>query len=243
MDDVKDSIRYARARLVSTSKHAEAFRFIRDKILLGASNEDILKDFRVLHKAMPDVYSIAGGNTLSREVLRKFKKGILADKSIFDRRYEQGKAVGRVLTRDAEEWFNTSPAVQFVKEHLEMGWAYGQIVSELDSLYDNDPEIYCSRQGMPITVPMISLWAKKLGYGHGLGGGNKAKMEVWKQSNEGYQWFRDQVLAGVPQDEVIAEFNELHEKRPEAYSTIMGSGMTISTYIRWRREILAESKE
>lgn len=140
------------------------------------------------------------------------------------------------LYKDLEQWINSSPAVKFVKEHLEMGWSYKQIIEELDKLYESAPEEYSSSRGQKITTATLSLWAKKLG----LRRGNKTKIKEWEQSNEGFQWFRRQIIAGVAQDEIIAEFNLQHKLRPEAYSTFMGSGMTISTYLRWKREILSK---
>lgn len=62
-------ITYARNRMLSTAKYSEAFRFIRDKILMGATDAQILEEFRILHENIPEVYSTNGGGTLSPLVL------------------------------------------------------------------------------------------------------------------------------------------------------------------------------
>ena len=77
-----NDILYARERLALEHPYAEAFRFIRDKILLGATNEEIMDDFRVLHCTIPEVYSVSRGCGLTFEVLERFRSGIELD-SVF----------------------------------------------------------------------------------------------------------------------------------------------------------------
>ena len=59
-----------------------------------------------------------------------------------------------------------------------------------------------------------------------------------KDTSEGYQWFKAQVLAGVAPEAIIEEFNKRHVTNPQSYSTPLGAGMPVSTYNRWRKEIV-----
>ena len=233
---------YAKSMLSSTYKHSDAFRFIEDQILSGASDKDILQEFSKLHSSCPAIYSITGGNTLSSDVLRKFKKGVLANKEKADKKREIGARMGEISSQKAVLWFNNSPAVDLARKRLAQGLSYNSILEELNGLYKDDPIKYGTRNGKPISAGTLSRWAKSFGYEQKPGGNARDNMIKWKKANEGYQWFREQILSGRPQDEIIAKYNELHETNPEAYSTVLGSGMTISTYLRWKREILSETK-
>lgn len=221
--------------MLSTAKYSEAFRFIRDKILMGATDAQILEEFRILHENIPEVYSTNGGGTLSPLVLKNFRAGVEADTSRRDRM----KKFMKESTTKAADWFNTSPAVALVKQRLNEGRTYKQILEELDALYVERPNDYSTRKGQPITTATLSLWAKRLGFGNQ----SKGKVQAWKDNSIGYQWFKCQILSGVPQEQIIEEFNALHESDPENYSTPMGAAMTISTYNRWRRETLATKPE
>ena len=124
-----------------------------------------------------------------------------------------------------------------VAKRLEEGWTYDMILEELAPLYQSDPIRYGTPSGLMITKATLSAWAKKIGvdYKANL---NKIKSDNWKKESVGYQWVREMIFAGVEQDEIIARFNEYHKINPRDFSTSMGHPLTLSTYLRWRREIL-----
>ena len=134
---------------------------------------------------------------------------------------------------------DTLPAFQLVKERLSNEWSYDQILEELGRLESEGHTEYRSKLGKPITKAIISHWAKELGYDVKPGGKAKDKLNNWKRTNEGYQWFKKQVLSGVLPGKIIEEYNRLHIVNPQSFSTPLGSGMTISTYNRWRKDIVA----
>lgn len=232
-------IKYSRGRTKSTSQFSEAFRFVRDKILMGASDQQILEEFQVLHDTLPDVYSIKGGGTLSLIVLKKFRAGVEAEQNRAAKRKEWSAA----STADANDWKQNSPAYNLAKKRFAEGWTYDQILEEINVLNEEKPGQYCSRQGKPITKAILCIWAKQFGYNTVNGHQSKVKQEEWRQNSVGYQWFKKQILSGVPQETIMAEFNLLHESNPADYSTPMGAGMTISTFLRWRREVLSSSED
>ncbi len=220
--------------MLSTAKYSEACRFIRDKILMGATDSQILEEFRILHESILDVYSTHGGGTLSPLVLKNFRVGVEAD----NRRREKMRVFMQESSARATDWFTTSPAVALVKQRLMEGCPYKQVLKELDILHKEHPDVYSTRTGQPITTATLSLWSKRLGFQNR--NKNKEKVQSWRDNSIGYQWFKCQVLADVPQGQIITEFNALHESDPGNYSTPMGAAMTISTYNRWCREILAK---
>ena len=232
---ISEQITYSRNRMLSTAKYSEAFRFIRDKIMMGTSDKQILEEFGVLHEAIPEVYSINGGRPLSSAVLKQFRAGVEAEVS----RQEKRKEWSKQATTSASDWFKTSPAVALVKQRLDEGCSYKEILEELDNLYKKAPELYSTRTGQPITTATLSLWAKRLGFENQ----TKIKSQSWKDNSVGYQWFKREIIAGASQEEIIAEFNARHESDPESYSTPMGAGMTISTFMRWRREVLESDQQ
>ena len=255
-----NDILYARERLALEHPYAEAFRFIRDKILLGATNEEIMDDFRVLHCTIPEVYSVSRGCGLTFEVLERFRSGIELD-SVFTVTME-GESTSRKpytaqfvtvkKTTDAHSTVPSAstpaplqkskkdilPAFRLVRQRLSEGWSYDQIIDEFVQLEASGHKEYRSKQGRPITKAILSHWAKELGYDVRPGGKAKDNLDKWKDTSEGYQWFKAQVLAGVAPEAIIEEFNKRHVTNPQSYSTPLGAGMTVSTYNRWRKEIV-----
>lgn len=128
-------------------------------------------------------------------------------------------------------------AYRLVARRLEEGWTYDMILEELAPLYQSDPIRYGTPSGLMVTKATLSTWAKRLGvdYKANL---NKEKSNNWKQESVGYQWVKEMIYAGVEQEEIIARFNEKHLKNPREFSTSMGHPLTVSTFLRWRREIL-----
>lgn len=255
-----NDILYARERLALEHPYAEAFRFIRDKILLGATNEEIMDDFRVLHCTIPEVYSVSRGCGLTFEVLERFRSGIELD-SVFTVTME-GESTSQkpytaqfVTVKKTPDTHSTVPsastpaplqkskkdilpAFRLVRQRLSEGWSYDQIIDEFVQLEASGHKEYRSKQGRPITKAILSHWAKELGYDVRPGGKAKDNLDKWKDTSEGYQWFKAQVLAGVAPEAIIEEFNKRHVTNPQSYSTPLGAGMTISTYNRWRKEIV-----
>ena len=255
-----NDILYARERLALEHPYAEAFRFIRDKILLGATNEEIMDDFRVLHCTIPEVYSVSRGCGLTFEVLERFRSGIELD-SVFTVTMEgestsqkpyTAQFVTVKKTTDAHSTVPSAstpaplqkskkdilPAFRLVRQRLSEGWSYDQIIDEFVQLEASGHKEYRSKQGRPITKAILSHWAKELGYDVRPGGKAKDNLDKWKDTSEGYQWFKAQVLAGVAPEAIIEEFNKRHVTNPQSYSTPLGAGMTVSTYNRWRKEIV-----
>lgn len=255
-----NDILYARERLALEHPYAEAFRFIRDKILLGATNEEIMDDFRVLHCTIPEVYSVSRGCGLTFEVLERFRSGIELD-SVFTVTMEgestsqkpyTAQFVTVKKTLDAHSTVPSAstpaplqqskkdvlPAFRLVRQRLSEGWSYDQIIDEFVQLEASGHKEYRSKQGRPITKAILSHWAKELGYDVRPGGKAKDNLDKWKDTSEGYQWFKAQVLAGVAPEAIIEEFNKRHVTNPQSYSTPLGAGMTVSTYNRWRKEIV-----
>ena len=255
-----NDILYARERLTLEHPYAEAFRFIRDKILLGATNEEIMDDFRVLHCTIPEVYSVSRGCGLTFEVLERFRSGIELD-SVFTVTME-GESTSQkpytaqfVTVKKTPDAHSTVPSVstpaplqkskkdilpafRLVRQRLSEGWSYDQIIDEFVQLEASGHKEYRSKQGRPITKAILSHWAKELGYDVRPGGKAKDNLDKWKDTSEGYQWFKAQVLAGVAPEAIIEEFNKRHVTNPQSYSTPLGAGMTVSTYNRWRKEIV-----
>lgn len=255
-----NDILYARDRLALEHPYSEAFRFIRDKILLGATNEEIMDDFRVLHCTIPEVYSVSRGCGLTFEVLERFRSGIELD-SVFTVTMEgestsqkpyTAQFVTVKKTPDAHSTVPSAstpaplqqskkdilPAFRLVRQRLSEGWSYDQIIDEFVQLEASGHKEYRSKQGRPITKAILSHWAKELGYDVRPGGKAKDNLDKWKDTSEGYQWFKAQVLAGVAPEAIIEEFNKRHVTNPQSYSTPLGAGMTVSTYNRWRKEIV-----
>lgn len=255
-----NDILYARERLALEHPYAEAFRFIRDKILLGATNKEIMDDFRVLHSTIPEVYSVSRGSGLTYEVLERFRSGIEMDSTStvpvereetsqrpYTNKFVPVKktqvAHSKTLPASSSAPVQKSkndvlPAFRLVRQRLSEGWSYDQIIDEFEQLEASGHKEYRSKQGRPITKAILSHWAKELGYDVRPGGKAKDNLDKWKDTSEGYQWFKAQVLAGVAPEAIIEEFNKRHVTNPQSYSTPLGAGMTVSTYNRWRKEIV-----
>ena len=255
-----NDILYARERLALEHPYAEAFRFIRDKILLGATNKEIMDDFRVLHSTIPEVYSVSRGCGLTYEVLERFRSGIEMDSTSTvsvekEETTQQPYTTKFVPVKKIQGAHSTTlptsssapvqkskndvlPAFRLVRQRLSEGWSYDQIIDEFEQLEASGHKEYRSKQGRPITKAILSHWAKELGYDVRPGGKAKDNLDKWKDTSEGYQWFKAQVLAGVDPEAIIEEFNKRHVTDPQSYSTPLGAGMTVSTYNRWRKEIV-----
>lgn len=131
-------------------------------------------------------------------------------------------------------------AFVLVAKRLDEGWNYDMILEELTPLYKSDPIRYGTPSGLMITKATLSNWAKKIGYNYNSQNSTQAKKIEWMKTSIGFQWFKQMVLSGASESEIINKFNELHKRNPSDYSTFMGFPLTTSTYIRWRKEVLQE---
>lgn len=65
---------------------------------------------------------------------------------------------------------------------------------------------------------------------------NKQKVDKgkeWRDKSVGFKWAIEQVQAGRPRKEIIAEFNKLHETDPENYSSSTGKCLTDAMLSGW----------
>lgn len=224
-----------------------------------------MDDFRVLHDTIPEVYSVSRGIGLTYEVLARFRSGICVDSTApvpfreeespqepYTIKFAPVKenpvapkhtlpATQPIISQQSKN--DVLPAFRLVKQRLSEGWSYDQIIDELERLEASGHKEYRSKQGRPVTKAILSHWAKELGYDVRPGGKAKENLDKWKDNNEGYQWFKAQILEGVTPEAIIAEFNKRHATNPQAYSTPLGAGMTISTYNRWRKEVVTANDD
>ncbi len=198
-----NDILYARERVALEHPYAEAFRFIRDKILLGATNKEIMDDFRVLHSTIPEVYSVSRGSGLTYEVLERFRSGIEMDSTSTvpverEETSQQPYTTKFVPVKKTQVAHSTTlpasssapvqkskndvlPAFRLVRQRLSEGWSYDQIIDEFEQLEASGHKEYRSKQGRPITKAILSHWAKELGYDVRPGGKAKDNLDKWKR--------------------------------------------------------------
>lgn len=70
---------------------------------------------------------------------------------------------------------------------------------------------------------------------------HRLNRNTWRAASVGYQWVIEQLKAGVPRREIVAEFNKRHETNPNDYSTRHGGTLCEGTLSRWAKELLEES--
>lgn len=174
---------------------------------------------------------------LVEKMQREYKSKIITAPSSFALTTHPPKATA--LTQIMPRTNDDLPAFRLVKQMLSEGCTYNQILNKLEEYESAGRTDYRSKHGKPITKAIISHWAKELGYDVRPGVTAKKNLDNWKKTNEGYRWFKTQVLLGVSPDVIIEEYNKFHTSNPHLFSTPLGSGMTISTYNRWRREIIS----
>lgn len=227
----------SKRKIKSSYKYHLAFRYIKELILAGMSDFDILKDFNEKHISNPDIYCTAGGKPLTIGILRNFRRGIklqISRKATAINRFAANK---EIVIREATRWKQKSVGYLWVINEVKAGNSYGFIVDEFNRRHEQNPEEYSTRTGKPLTSAILSNWIKEAGLDD-LRPGNGKNIKEWKQSNKGYLWFTEQIKKGICQDEVIKQYNSLHEIDPNNYSTFLGSAMTEQTFHRWKKEIL-----
>lgn len=233
-----ECILFAKSKLISTSRNYLAYRFLKELIEKGLSDEQIMKAIRSKHKEDPAIYSFSGG-IITRPTYNKFKKGVY----LINKKRNQGGTM-RTNVRDkyakeAKEWKEKSVGYNWAIDKLKQGWDYKEIIDEFNRRHNVNPTDYSSRKGKPLTVAILSGWARKNGLGYGPGGKTRQEIDNWKKNNIGYNWVKEQILLDKDMKNIIEEFNNMHKTNPSDYSSFMGGEMTQNTYMRWRKEILA----
>ena len=228
----------AKKKTKSSYKYYVAFRYIKDLILSGKSNADILIDFNEKHLTEPDVYCTAGGKPLTIGILRNFRRGVemlVKRQNITTDRFA---ANIQTIINDAIQWKQTSIGYLWAIEQVKAGKPYKSIVNDFNLRHEQNPDDYSTRSGKPLTDAILSNWIKDAGLGE-LRPSNCRNLKEWKKTNKGYLWFIEQIEKGVCQEEIIKQFNAMHEIDPQNYSTFLGSGMTEQTFQRWKKEIIS----
>lgn len=226
----------AKKKTKSTHKYHVAFRYIKDLILSGKTNAVILKIFNKKHLIKPEVYCIAGGRPLSIGVLREFRRGVklqLIRQTIAKDRFAAHK---KIAIDDAFFWKQTSVGYLWAIDQVKAGKTYKTIVNEFNLRHEQNPKDFSTRTGKPLSDAILSTWIKDAGLEE-LRPGKNRNVKDWKNTNKGYLWFIEQLEKGVCQEEIIKQFNAMHEIDPQNYSTFLGSGMTEQTFNRWKKEI------
>lgn len=59
----------------------------------------------------------------------------------------------------------------------------------------------------------------------------------WKEESSAYKWVAARVAEGMPRNEIIKLFNELHELNPEVYCTREGKPLSKGVLSKWCREM------
>lgn len=167
------------------------------------------------------------------------KRRVTEVKEILTEKSKGGNGIKMKPPKEVIKYSNGgwNDAFILASKRLKEGWTYDMILEELLPLYKSDPVRYGTPSGLMVTKATLSTWAKKIGVDYKVNK-NKEKSNNWKKESVGYQWVRNMILAGVEQDEIISRFNEHHKINPQDFSTSMGHPLTLSTYLRWRREIL-----
>ena len=62
----------------------------------------------------------------------------------------------------AQEWKNSSPLYMWVENQLLRRRPRKEILEEAKLLYDKNPSVYCTRNGCPLSQPILSLWIKDM---------------------------------------------------------------------------------
>lgn len=56
------------------------------------------------------------------------------------------------------EWRETSAAYQWAIAQIKKGKTRKLVVAEFNELHEQQPNVYCTRQGKPLTLPILSKW-------------------------------------------------------------------------------------
>lgn len=62
----------------------------------------------------------------------------------------------------AQEWKNSSPLYMWVENQVMHRRPRKEILEEAKLLYDKNPSVYCTRNGCPLSQPILSLWIKDM---------------------------------------------------------------------------------
>ena len=72
-----------------------------------------------------------------------------------------------ILTRHnkAQGWRESSALYRLVERGIFKGWTRQRIMEEAIKKYDEEPDVYCTRQGKPLCEGTLSRWAKEIQIG------------------------------------------------------------------------------
>lgn len=59
---------------------------------------------------------------------------------------------------------------------------------------------------------------------------------AWRESSPAFKWVMEKIKAGTPRDEVIEEFNRLHELQPDVFCTPSGKTLTKGLLSHWLKD-------
>lgn len=221
----------------SSSKHFKAYNFVRDLILEGRTDQEILKIFEQKHLEDPSIYSVHGGSTISKRVLKQFRAAVEQS----NQRKPSGlSSFQEQQSISAKEWKENSVGYNWVKDKLLQGWAPSKIVEEFNILHKTDPQLYSTSMGKPLTAAILSGWKKQM-FPQTLNQSIRTAIE-WRKNSAGYQWVKKQVLNNVPLETILEEFNKRHKEDKE-FSGVDGNTIRIGTLQKWRIEILTHKYE
>lgn len=71
-------------------------------------------------------------------------------------------AAGVKMTADADAWRETSPLFSWVSIQILKHRRRVDIVAEARQMYEKNPEIYCTRQGKPLSKGILSKWVREI---------------------------------------------------------------------------------
>lgn len=73
-----------------------------------------------------------------------------------------GAAAGAKHTRQATEWRKSSALYLFVENQLLRRRPRREILSDAQRLFEEKPELYCTREGKPLCEGTLSRWAREI---------------------------------------------------------------------------------
>ena len=65
----------------------------------------------------------------------------------------------------AQNWRGKSELYRLVERGIYKGWSRKRIMEEAIKKYDEEPDVYCTRQGKPLCEGTLSRWAKEIQIG------------------------------------------------------------------------------
>lgn len=76
-----------------------------------------------------------------------------------------GYGAGMASAKKANDWRKKSPLYKWVARQLKKNKPRTEILAEAQALYEDNPSIFCTREGKPLCKGTLSRWAKELRIG------------------------------------------------------------------------------